>query len=389
MPFDTSIYQNLDTKLPERLSALLDPVNIQEKQNALADLAMQRQSNTLNLQNQQRTMARAPMLEQRADVEYAAQQEAAKQKKMQDLAQQAKRYAAENGGTDDAIKQASQMMIQGGMNPDNVTKTMNNLLAMPLTDRQKFLGMGMLTSEKLGERLVPELPKPVEWRELQTDKGIMQVNPATGQLRPLGVNPVKKSDEDTNWTVIQTENGYAQVNPKTGQIRQLGVSKPINPLVEAKMKEAELSRMQQKEQQSLSAQQVLDQAALLYQHPGRQMGTGASSFMSAIPGTDAKGFSANLATFKAQTFVPMVSALKGMGALSDAEGKKLSESVGALDPSMSEEEFARSLQSITKFLYEKGRAAGLNVSIPDFAVGQQTGATVQFGTRSGATTSGW
>lgn len=128
---------------------------------------------------------------------------------------------------------------------------------------------------------------------------------------------------------------------------------------------------QQKAQNQISTQQVLDQAAMLYGHPGRAMGTGASSWTSVIPGTESKGFQANLDTFKAQTFIPMVSALKGMGALSDAEGKKLTASVGALDPSMPEKEFADSLKNITKTLYQKGRAAGLNVSLPDFAVDQQ------------------
>jgi hypothetical protein len=93
-----------------------------------------------------------------------------------------------------------------------------------------------------------------------------------------------------------------------------------------------------------------------------------------IPATDAKDFKANLDTFKAQTFVPMVSALKGMGALSDAEGKKLTESVGALDPSMSEGAFAQSLQSITKTLYDKAKANGLNVSMPEFG-GSTAGAS--------------
>lgn len=140
----------------------------------------------------------------------------------------------------------------------------------------------------------------------------------------------------------------------------------------AKQEAADALKGQQQEQARISAQQVLDQAANLYLHPGRQAGTGASSFVSKIPGTDARGFQANLDTFKAQTFVPMVSALKGMGALSDAEGRKLSESVGALDPSMPEDEFARSLKNITKTLYDKAKANGLNVQMPDFAASQSS-----------------
>lgn len=134
---------------------------------------------------------------------------------------------------------------------------------------------------------------------------------------------------------------------------------------------AATQKMQQsdqlKKQTSLSTQQVLDQAATLFAHPGRQAATGMSSFLSKIPGTDARGFQANLDTFKAQTFIPMVSALKGMGALSDAEGRKLSESVGALDPAMPEAEFEKSLKDVTKYLYDKAQASGLDVQLPDFA----------------------
>ena len=56
-----------------------------------------------------------------------------------------------------------------------------------------------------------------------------------------------------------------------------------------------------------------------------------------------------------------------MGALSDAEGKKLSDSVGALDPKMPEKEFEESLKRTTKYLYDKAKASGLNVQLPDFA----------------------
>lgn len=135
----------------------------------------------------------------------------------------------------------------------------------------------------------------------------------------------------------------------------------------AKQEQQDAIKAQQQEQARLSAQQVLDQADNLFNHPGRSIGTGWTSAISNIPGTDARGFKANLDTFKAQTFVPMVSALKGMGALSDAEGRKLSESVGALDPSMPEAEFEKSLKTVTKTLYDKAKASGLNVSLPAFA----------------------
>jgi hypothetical protein len=127
---------------------------------------------------------------------------------------------------------------------------------------------------------------------------------------------------------------------------------------------ADVDRQRSIDQKTIDAQTAIDNIDQLLIHPGRISGTGASSFLSNIPGTDARGFQAQLETFKAQTFIPMVSALKGMGALSDAEGKKLSAAVGALDPSMPEAEFEKELQKVQKTLYDKARAAGLNVVMP-------------------------
>jgi hypothetical protein len=127
---------------------------------------------------------------------------------------------------------------------------------------------------------------------------------------------------------------------------------------------ADVDRQRSIGQKTIDTQTAIDNIDQLLVHPGRISGTGASSFLANIPGTDARGFQAQLETFKAQTFIPMVSALKGMGALSDAEGKKLSAAVGALDPSMPEAEFERELRKVQKTLYEKARAGGLNVVMP-------------------------
>jgi hypothetical protein len=167
--------------------------------------------------------------------------------------------------------------------------------------------------------------------------------------------------------------------PKLVPRNQAVGAQPYSAAQEAK----DVVKVQQKAQNEISAQQVLDQAQALFSHGGRKAGTGVSSWMGSIPGTDAKDFAANLATFKAQTFVPMVSALKGMGALSDAEGKKLTESVGALDPSVNEAAFVKNLQNATKTLFQKAKAAGLNVSEPEF-LKQSTGASATNAIRSQA-----
>ncbi|EQA1350715.1 acyltransferase [Escherichia coli] len=98
---------------------------------------------------------------------------------------------------------------------------------------------------------------------------------------------------------------------------------------------------------------ALDSLNEIEQSPGLSKAVGIRSAFPTIPGSDAANFEARLDTFKAQTFLPMVQSLKGMGALSDAEGKKLSDAVGALSPKMSEKAFRDSIGKIRNQLESK------------------------------------
>lgn len=86
-----------------------------------------------------------------------------------------------------------------------------------------------------------------------------------------------------------------------------------------------------------SASRAAQDAAALIKHPGLNAGTGATSFWGAMPGTEAKDFHVRLENLKAQVFLPTVKALQGMGALSNAEGEKISAAIANLDPKLSPE----------------------------------------------------
>lgn len=98
---------------------------------------------------------------------------------------------------------------------------------------------------------------------------------------------------------------------------------------------------------------ALDSLSEIESSPGLAKAVGVRSAFPTVPGSDAANFEARLDTFKAQTFLPMVASLKGMGALSDAEGKKLSDAVGALSPKMSEDAFRSSIGKIRSQLEGK------------------------------------
>jgi hypothetical protein len=97
---------------------------------------------------------------------------------------------------------------------------------------------------------------------------------------------------------------------------------------------------------------AIETAGRLKTHPGLSTAVGAKGLTGGliggwvVPGTDAADFVANLDTMKAQVFLPMVQSMKGMGALSNAEGQKLTDAIGALDPKQSEASFKASLDRI-------------------------------------------
>lgn len=112
------------------------------------------------------------------------------------------------------------------------------------------------------------------------------------------------------------------------------------------------SDLQGKENQRQGAIQSYDTAIgtldRLVKHPGFSTSVGATMLpgMRFVPGTEAANFDSELTAFKSQTFLPMVQSLRGMGALSNAEGDKLTAAVGALNINMGEKAFKESAERI-------------------------------------------
>ncbi len=144
-----------------------------------------------------------------------------------------------------------------------------------------------------------------------------------------------------------------------------------------KVEENKLKREQKQETADLtkssqiaSFDTMLGTLDRLGKHPGLTRSVGAAGMFPTMPGSDSANFQAELNTFQSQAFLPMVAQLKGMGALSDAEGKKLTAAVGALDPKMGEEAFRESVARIT---------ADMQAARARMSGGAQSGATGSWG----------
>lgn len=95
----------------------------------------------------------------------------------------------------------------------------------------------------------------------------------------------------------------------------------------------------------------------LMKHPGLSGGTvlgGAGTitgkYISGIPGTDDKDFRAQIETLQAQNFQSQIKSMVGMGALSDAEGKKLSAAIANLDPDQSAKQLKNNLGVVRNYI---------------------------------------
>lgn len=60
--------------------------------------------------------------------------------------------------------------------------------------RGKVIDLDAGTATDLGFTPEPEDASPVSWQTVETDRGMMQVNPKTGETRPLGIRPPAKPD---------------------------------------------------------------------------------------------------------------------------------------------------------------------------------------------------
>lgn len=106
----------------------------------------------------------------------------------------------------------------------------------------------------------------------------------------------------------------------------------------------------------------------LLAHPGRSAGTGLSSKVDPrnyVPGTDAYDFQRELESFDSVLFLSNIEKMKGMGALSNAEGARVSAAAGAIKPGMQDKTFVNNLNIIKEELRKaKDRIENGNLLLP-------------------------
>ena len=94
----------------------------------------------------------------------------------------------------------------------------------------------------------------------------------------------------------------------------------------------------------------LDTIDQLNTSPGFESAVGTSSILPTIPGTEKADFEAVLEKFQGQQFLTGVQQMRGLGTLTETEGKKITQAAAALSPSMSEKAFKKEMKIIENTL---------------------------------------
>ncbi|WP_027713383.1 hypothetical protein [Dickeya chrysanthemi] len=193
-------------------------------------------------------------------------------------------------------------------------------------------------------------------------------------------NPYTEPDPNAPFMPVQD---YMQV-PQHIRIQQISAGKSpveiVNDYNSAGMERQKYLSEVKKQQQASTDGKLQRQDAIetydqqiktidgLLTDPGfsTSVGAGLGMITKHIPGTEAASWDTRFKQFGGQNFLSAIQALRGMGALSNAEGEQARIAVSGLSTSQSEEEFLRRANDLKTFLTDKrdryATAYGLNTN---------------------------
>lgn len=375
MPIDASIYQNF-LRAPKSIQEY-DNESDQQQQNALALQNAKIQQNALQQQQADsatyrnvlkgfgsdatanyNTLIRAGLGAQaeaykknatdqekvKADADKARFDAAAKKI---DIAGQAFNYVRLNPTLDNANAVIDYLGQNGIYSPEQVAQYKAQV-------QQNPDGIGNLAEMAFRSALnTKEQLANIQTRNLGGTTDTMSIDPVTGATKT--VNSVRNTVSPGDQLQAETTRRGQDLTDKRARDFN-AVQVEANNI---KRDEKKATQDLTKNSQIASFDTMLGTLDRLSKHPGLSRSVGIVGALPTMPGSDSANFQAELNTFQSQAFLPMVAQLKGMGALSDAEGKKLTAAVGALDPKMGEQAFRDSVDRITSDMEDaRARVSG-------------------------------
>ena len=189
---DNINWGGIDTQYGERLGNIFNPNVIAERQNKLADLAQGRQLEQMKLMQAQDAMQQAPILRQRENDAYAAK-----------LAS--------------ATRQEEGMKIL--QDPNTTPEQKKSAFVQMYPEKAAEQEFKPSAARDFNQPFLPSGQPNLAYQKYEIDKA------RAGK---------SASGDNVSWQSVQTDTGLVQINPKTGEVRPLGISKPLPPTKQPK-----------------------------------------------------------------------------------------------------------------------------------------------------------
>lgn len=162
-----------------------------------------------------------------------------------------------------------------------------------------------------------------------------------GKGQTIGFDVVEAVNPDTG------RNEYYQVSrTDPGNRIALGIEVPVDPRVQAQMTKAETEQEQQATKELQTVNEMSEVVDSIINSPGLSSWSGIQALAPVIPGTEQANTDALVERLQSQQFLKNISAMKGMGALSNAEGQKVAAAAAALKRSMTDDAVKQELNRI-------------------------------------------
>jgi len=301
--------------------------------------------------------------QQQSMVSDATQAYAALQSGKPDIAVQLlndKAAAYENGGNAQQAGKLKAFAKLIEINP-SAAKTSTALMLSSVMGADKFA----TTFSTLGDQQRAQDKAPAELAKANADASVAESNALIKSVEATNA-PTKTQLENTKAAAdIEATRLKQQIDALDVQIKQ------ANSETDRGRLQLERDKLNGELQMKLGAQQSDTQNQLdtvnnslstvngILKHPIMQSSFGVGStigkMLGAVPGTDNKDFNAMLDTLKSQQFLTAAKEMKGMGALSDAEGARIERAVASLDRDQSPAAFKTALTTI-KTTLERAQA---------------------------------
>ncbi len=188
---------------------------------------------------------------------------------------------------------------------------------------------------------------------LGSDGSMKEIQPPDGGDWASGI---EKVDAGTKWLIYDRRTGE-KIGEEVKDIRGAEAEKAIG--------EAEGKSVAAAPGDITTADTTLGYIDSLRNHPGREWGTGGSSFTGLVPGSDSREFQLEVERLKSGAFMTAIQELRGMGALSNAEGQTATAAVAALDTSGTEEGFLKRLEEYERIVKLGRERAEKRIKAPE------------------------